>query len=68
MVFDTFEKVRESVYRCKTCGEEVPGGIFNLSSHWNKCTGKDSIYVYEGSFLYWQNGLLKIEVNKNLTK
>lgn len=63
MVFDTFEKVRESVYRCKTCGEEVPGGIFNLSSHWNKCTGKDSIYVYEG---------IKTEEiamdNKNLTK
>lgn len=41
MGFDTFEKVKEFVFRCKTCREEVPSGIVNISSHWAKCTGKE---------------------------
>ena len=41
MGFDTFEKVKEFVFRCKTCGEEVPSGIVNISGHWTKCTGKE---------------------------
>ena len=45
MVFDTFEKVRDFLYRFKTCGEEVPSGIFNLSSHLDKCTGKKLVYI-----------------------
>jgi len=43
MSLDSFEKVRDFVYRCKTCGEEVPAGIINISGHWAKCTGKDKM-------------------------
>ncbi len=42
MGFDTFERVRDFVYKCKTCGKEVPSGIVNISSHWAECTGKFS--------------------------
>ena len=40
MGFDTFEKAGDFLYKCKTCGKEVPSGIINLSGHWADCTGK----------------------------
>ncbi len=40
MGFGTFEKVRDFVYKCKTCGQEVPSGIVSISGHWSECTGK----------------------------
>ena len=40
MGFDSFEKVRNFTYKCKTCSKEVPSGIVNISSHWTECTGK----------------------------
>ena len=41
MSFDSFRLIREGVLQCKTCGREVPSGIFNISGHWAECTGKD---------------------------
>lgn len=40
MGFDTFEKIGDFLYRCKTCGKEVHSGIFSMSGHWAECTGK----------------------------
>lgn len=38
---DSFEKVQDGIYKCKTCGEQLSSGIMNISSHWDGCTGKE---------------------------
>jgi hypothetical protein len=38
---DSFIHIGDGLFKCKGCGEEVPSGIFNLSGHWAKCTGKE---------------------------
>ena len=43
MSLDTFERVGEYMFRCKTCGQEVPSGIINISSHWAECSGKEQM-------------------------
>lgn len=35
-----FEKLDNGFFMCKTCGEQVPSGIVNISGHWVECTGK----------------------------
>ncbi len=40
MGLDTFEKAGDFLYKCKTCGAEVPSGIFSISGHWAECSGK----------------------------
>lgn len=42
MCFQDFELLtdKEFTVRCKTCGEEMPTGIVNLSTHWSNCSGK----------------------------
>jgi len=40
MGLDTFERIGDYLYRCKTCGKEVESGIINISGHWAECTGK----------------------------
>lgn len=37
---ETFEQVSEFIFKCKTCGKEIPAGIFNISGHWAECTAK----------------------------
>ena len=37
---DTFERIGEHLFRCKTCGAEVESGIINISGHWVNCSGK----------------------------
>jgi len=38
---DTFERIGEHLFKCTTCGKEVPSGIINISGHWASCSGKE---------------------------
>ena len=38
---ESFKMIKEGLFKCKTCGKEIPSGIFNISGHWVDCTGKD---------------------------
>jgi hypothetical protein len=38
---DSFIKIKEGLYKCKTCGQEVESGIRSISNHWGSCTGKE---------------------------
>ncbi len=38
---DSFEKIGDKMYRCTTCGFELPSGIVGITKHWAECTGKD---------------------------
>lgn len=40
MSFESFELIGDFNVKCKTCGKEMPTGIFSISQHWTKCTGK----------------------------
>lgn len=40
MSFESFELIGDFKVKCKTCGEEMPTGIFSISKHWTECTGK----------------------------
>jgi len=38
-----FERVENGMFKCETCGAEVPAGIINLANHWNDCAGKGQV-------------------------
>lgn len=52
--FLDFEQVGEFLFKCKNCGEEIPSGIANVSSHWVKCGGKN-----------FYNGLMNVANGKD---
>lgn len=38
-----FTFIKDYLFKCDTCGKEVPSGITNLANHWAECYGKDTI-------------------------
>lgn len=38
-----FTLIKEYLFKCDTCGKEVPSGITNLSGHWAECFGKETM-------------------------
>lgn len=56
-----FTQIERNLFKCDTCGEEVPSGIANISGHWVRCEGKEFSKELFSSFISGTLSLSKLE-------
>ena len=54
-----FTQIGKHLFKCDKCGKEIPSGILNIATHWNKCidefkTLRDMEKLYESGFRMFQ--------------